>query len=102
MKRGGVILARCEPSAGEPWLMTTSGFLSSPGGRMTLAIIDTPPAAGMRTTCSRVCAHVSPATTSASRAASIRSFMLMLSRTARFQRASMIMSALEARGPEED
>ena len=34
--------------------MTTSGFLSSPGGRMTVAIIDTPPAAGMRTTCSRV------------------------------------------------
>ena len=46
--------------------MTTSGFLSSPGGRMTLAIIDTPPAAGMRTTCSRVWADVSPATTSAS------------------------------------
>src|SRR5262249_44553785 len=69
-----------------PWLITTSGFLSSPGGRMTLATSIAPPGPGRRTTSSRVWAEAALATISAS-SASIRSLIVLLSRTARILRA---------------
>src|SRR5277367_903958 len=49
------MVARSPPSAGEPWLITTSGCFPFPGGRNTvLSIRSWPLVVGMRQSCSRM------------------------------------------------